>query len=286
MPVSVVVLTYNESRRIRDCLESVRWADEIVVVDGFSTDDTVAIAREFTGKVYSSDLLGPQKPGGYSDQRNFALEKTTAPWVFFLDADERCTPELADEIRRTLVPSLPEEVTAFRLRRKEFFFGVHSPHTHGSSWLVRLVRRDKARWNGKAVHEGVETCGEIRSLESKILHFSKDSIADYLTTQNRYTSLEVEQLTRSGTPLLRHPLWECFRTFCNIYIYKGAYREGAFGLVMAVFFANYSFSTWAKHWESEMKAGRLSSDRPHFPVLESLAAILHTVWTTLRPPRD
>jgi len=286
MPVSVVVLTYNESSRVRDCLESVRWADEIVVVDGFSTDDTVAIAKEFTGKVLLSDLLGPKNPGGYSEQRNFALQNVTSPWVFFIDADERCTPELANEIQKVLASPPPDDVTAFQVRRKEFFFGVYSEYTHGSGWLVRLLRTDRVRWNDRMVHEGIVTSGSIRQLQGKLLHYSKDSIADYLATQNRYTSLEALELEKKNAPLHRRPLFDSVRTFCNLYLYKGAYREGAFGLIMSVFFASYSFQVWAKHWESEMKSGRIPPTDPRFRFLELVAAALRSVWITVRPPRD
>ncbi len=286
MPVTVVVLTFNESHRLRDCLESVRWADEIVVVDGFSTDDTVAIAKEFTGKVLLSDRLGPRNPGGYSDQRNFALQNVTSPWAFFIDADERCTPELSEEIQKTLADQPPPDVTAYQIRRKEFFFGVHSPYTHGSGWLVRLLRTDRVQWNDRLVHEGIVTTGSVRQLQGMLLHYSKDSIADYLATQNRYTSLEAQELAKQNALLLRRPLFESFRTFCNMYVYKGAYREGAFGLIMSVFIGSYTFQTWAKHWESDLKAGRLPATNPRFYALEALAAALRSVWIRLRPPRD
>lgn len=286
MRVAAVILTFNEAARVRDCLESVRWADEIVVVDGFSTDGTPAVALEYTDKVFSSDRLGPKNPGGYSDQRNFALENVTAPWAFFIDADERCAPGLAAEIRQALDGGPGDDVAAFKMRRKEYFFGVHTPYTHGSGWLVRLVRTDRARWNGRLVHEGIEAAGAIRPLQGMLLHYSKDSVADYLATLNRYTSLEAQELARKGAPLLRHPLFESFRTFCNLYIYKGAYREGAFGLIMSVFLANYTFQTWSKHWEAEMKSGRIPATGPRCRALEFVAAALRSAWIALRPPRD
>jgi len=177
-------------------------------------------------------------------------------------------------------------VTAYQIRRKEFFFGVHSPYTHGSGRLVRLVRTDQVRWNDRLVHEGISTSGTVGELQGLLLHYSKDSIADYLATQNRYTSLEVQEMAKLGTPLSRRPLFESFRTFCNMYVYKGAYREGAFGLIMSAFIASYTFQTWAKHWEAEMKAGRLSAANPRFRVLEFLAAALRRIWIALRPPQD
>ena len=286
MKVAVVVLAYNESKVLRACLESLRWADEIVVVDGFSTDETVSIAREFTDKVFLSDRLGPKNPGGYSDQRNFALQNVRSPWAFFIDADERCTEELAAEIRKTITDGPAAEVTAYQVRRKEYFFGVHSPYTHGSGWLVRLLRTDSARWNDRLVHEGIVTSGTVSQLREMLIHYSKESISDYLATLNRYTSLEALELEKAKTPLSPRPLFESFRTFCNLYVYKGAYREGAFGLMMSVFLANYTFQTWSKHWELEMKAGRIPPTKPGFPVLEFIAAALRKVWILLRPPKD
>ena len=285
MRIAAIILTFNEAARIRDCLESIRWVDEIIVVDGFSTDATVSIAKEFTDKVLLSDRLGPQNPGGYSDQRNYALQNVTAPWAFFIDADERCTPELATEIRKALEDPA-HDVTAYQVRRKEFFFGVHSPYTHGSGWLVRLLRTDGARWNDRLVHEGIVTSGIVRQLSGELLHYSKDSISDYLVTLNRYTTLEALELEKTKTPLSRRPLFESFRTFCNLYIYKGAYREGAFGLIMSIFRAGYTFEIWAKHWELEMKSGRIRSTDPRSRILEAAAAMLRSAWITLRPPRD
>ncbi len=95
----MLYLQREATRLRRRCLESVAWCDEIIVVDGHSTDSTVALAKEFTDKIYLSDLLGPKNPGGFAAQRNFALEQTSADWVFFLDADEQFTPELAEEVR-------------------------------------------------------------------------------------------------------------------------------------------------------------------------------------------
>lgn len=286
MKITAIILTYNEAHRIAPCLQSISWVDDILVVDGFSTDGTQQLARDHGAKVIESDLLGPKNPGGYAAQRAFALDQAKADWVLFLDADERCTPELSQEIRTTVEDAKDDDVAAYQVRRKEFYWGVHTEFTHGSGWLVRLVRPGGARWSDRLVHEGLETSGSIRQLQGKLLHYSKDSIHDYLATQNRYTSLEAQELEKCHKPLGRHPLLDSFRTFCNIYIYKGAYREGAFGLVMSVFFASYTFQTWAKYWESELKSGRLTAPNPRFRPLEILAAFLHHAWTTLRPPRN
>jgi glycosyltransferase involved in cell wall biosynthesis len=285
MKVSAIILTYNEEARIKDCLASATWCDEVVVVDGYSTDNTVAVAREYTDKVFLSDRLGPSKPGGFAEQRNFGLEQASGDWVFFLDADERFTPELGKEIRERLEKGIPPDVTIFRVRRREYYFGVYTPYTHGEAWQTRMLRRGKAKWDTRLVHEGLLTEGKTDSLDGYILHFSKDSIYDYLATQNRYTSLEAEQAVADGLPMPKSPFPGFTRTFLNLYVYKGSYREGAFGLIMSMFFAQYNFLCWAKRWELEMKAGRIKPDQPRVAWIEKIASVLSAIWLRISPPR-
>jgi glycosyltransferase involved in cell wall biosynthesis len=285
MKVSAVILTYNEEVRIKDCLASATWCDEVIVVDGYSTDNTVEIARQFTDKVFLSDRLGPTKPGGFADQRNYGLEQSTCDWVFYLDADEHFTPELATEVRKRLQDGIPADITIFRVRRREHYFGVYTPYTHGEAWQTRMLRRGAARWDTRLVHEGLITEGKTESLNGYLLHFSKDSISDYLATQNRYTSLEAEQAVADGAPMPKSPLRGIIHTFLNLYVYKGSYREGAFGLIMSLFFAQYYFLCWAKRWELEMKAGRIKPDQPRLRGLERLAAFLSFIWQKKSPPR-
>jgi glycosyltransferase involved in cell wall biosynthesis len=283
---AVAVLTYNEETRLRDCLLSAAWASEVVVVDGYSTDATVSVAREFTDRVLLSDRLGPKNPGGYAEQRNFALEQASEPWVFFLDADERFTPALAQELQRLFATGISDQISAFRVRRKEYYFGVYTPYTHGEAWQTRMVRKGRSRWDNRLVHEGLVVDGEEASLDGYILHYSKDSISDYLTTQNRYTSLEATQAGRDGEPLPRSPWKGMIKTFLNLYIYKGSYREGAFGLIMSILFAQYNFLCWAKRWEIETKAGKLPPAQPRSTVVEFAASILHRIWRAASPGRD
>jgi glycosyltransferase involved in cell wall biosynthesis len=284
--ISVAVLTYNEASRLPACLESAAWCDELIVVDGFSTDDSVAIAQQFTNKVYVSDRLGPKNPGGFSDQRNYALELATSEWVFFLDADERFTPELVREIQSTCERDISEDVGAFRVRRREHFFGIYTPYTHGESWLVRMLRRKNSHWNGRLVHEGVSFEGQLESFVEPILHYSKDSIADYVATQNRYTTLEAQQAALDNLHLPGSPLFGMLRTFLNIYIYKGGYREGAFGLIMSLLFAQYFFLCWAKRWEIAVKAERLPSSAPRNVNFERGCALLSWLWNKISPAKS
>ena len=148
-----------------------------------------------------------------------------------------------------------------------------------------MIRKGKVKWDSRLVHEGLVTEGRTDSLDGYILHFSKDSIYDYLATQNRYTSLEAEQAVADGLPLPKSPFSGLIRTFLNLYFYKGSYREGAFGLIMSLFFAQYNFLCWAKRWELEMKAGRIKPDQPRVGWIEKIAGILSSIWLRISPPR-
>jgi len=275
---SVIVLTYNEAHRLRPCLESVAWADEIVVVDGGSTDETREVAGEFTPHVYVSDLLGPDKPGGFSDQRNFALGKASGDWVFFLDADERATPELAAEIQKRLLCGPDEGHTVYRLRRREHFFGVYSPHTHGLSWMTRIVRRGQAKYDGRLVHEGLIYDGTMGDLQSQMLHFSKDTVAQYVATMNRYTSLEAEEAVRKGEPLARTPWRGMIHAFCYRYFHMGSYREGTFGLLMSLMLTFYSYLSWAKHWELAKNVGQVPGESRPSVATAVTSGIVRGAW--------
>lgn len=255
--LSVIVLTYNEASRLLPCLESVTWADEIIVVDGGSTDKTVEIAEKFTFHVYVSTLLGPDNPGGFSDQRNFALGKASGDWVLFLDADERVTPELAKEIQTRILFGASATHPVYDIRRKEHFFGIYSPHTHGQAWQARLLRRGYAKWDGRRVHEGLIFEGTTGVLHQYIQHFSKETVAHYVSTMNRYTSLEAEEAVKNNQPLARTPWRGMIHAFCYRYFHLGSYREGTFGLVMSLMFGFYSYLSWTKHWELCKNAGSI-----------------------------
>jgi glycosyltransferase involved in cell wall biosynthesis len=276
--ISAIVLTYNEAKRLGPCLESLLWADETIVVDSFSTDDTVQVARCYTSLVYRSDLLGPDKPGGYSDQRNFAMGKATGDWLLYVDADERVTPALAVEIRAAVSASGSAGPAAFRMRRRENFFGVATHFTHGPSWQTRLVRRDAGQWNSRAVHEQLRVEGAVSDLNEYLQHYSKDSIAQYVETMNRYTSLEAAEAFKKKRRPPRSPLPGMMRNFLQRFIYLESYREGAFGLLMSVMFGFYSYLTWAKHWELAKNAGVAPAESRPGMFTRFIAAGLHGAW--------
>ena len=190
--ISVLILTRNEEQDLPECLDSVAWSDDVFVFDSFSTDRTAEVAREHRVNFVQ------RKFDGYSTQRNAALD--TLPfrydWIFILDADERPTPELAEEMRRS-VGSVRPEINGFRIRRRDFLDGTWLKHAQISPYYIRLVRRGKAQYT-REINEVLEVEGEIRELKSPLDHFPfSKGIAHWVSKHNTYSTMEA-QVVASG----------------------------------------------------------------------------------------
>ena len=239
--LSVSIITLNEEEKIRDTLESVKWADEIVVIDSGSTDVTLDICREYTDKVYSN------KWPGFVAQKNFATDKATHRWILSIDADERVTPELAEEIKQEL--SSPS-ADAYAIPRRVFYLGRWIDH---SGWYpdckVRLFDREKCRWEGAQVHETVKVNGRTAYLKGDLTHYTFDSIEDHIKTMNSYTSLAAHEYKKdrpiSKTDLAFRPLF----TFFKSYFLKKGYKDGTPGFIISAAAACHVFLKYAKTWE-------------------------------------
>lgn len=242
--ISAFVLTKNEEHNIRECLESLKWVDEIVVVDSGSIDRTVEIAKEFTDKVIF------HKWEGFRGQRTFALQTVTGDWVICLDADERVTPQLRDEILRELSR---EEIPCdgFEVRRKAYYLGRWIKH---SGWypdyLLRVFRKDRVRNEGVDPHDYFVVDGGTKRLSGEILHYSYRSISEHLRAIDSLTTISAEQKLRSGVrfPLLRmllHPPAKFFRTF----FLKLGFLDGVQGFIISVLGSYYVFLKYAKLYE-------------------------------------
>jgi len=188
--LSVIIITKNEALNIRECLESVKWADEIVVVDSGSTDDTIAICREFTPLVYSHDWPG------FGMQKNRALDYASKDWVLSLDADERITPELRDEITRTLELG---EMDGYFIPRLSQFCGKF---IHHSGWypdyVLRLFKRNVGRFSDSLVHERVLLTGPTEQFKNPILHYSYLTVDDVERKVEHYSSAAAQQMWQAG----------------------------------------------------------------------------------------
>lgn len=241
--LSVTIITRDEASDIAAALESVRWADEIVVIDSGSTDDTVAIARRYTDRVCSREWPG------YAAQKNVAASLASHNWILSLDADERVTPELAQEIR-TRLDSEPSEA-AFRIPRVTRHLGrwIRSTDWY-PDYQPRLYHKQRARWTGAYVHETVTADGAVGTLTHDLQHYAYRDISDHLDTINRYTSLAARQMHEHGRRagllhLVAHPPL----AFLRNYVAKGGFRDGSVGLVISLMNAYYVFLKFAKLWE-------------------------------------
>ena len=243
MPVTATVITFNEAANIQAALESLSWADEIIVVDSESTDDTVAIARKFTDKV----LARPWP--GYIAQKNFAAEQASHDWVFSLDADERVTPALADEIRQRL--STTSSVSGYRVPRVTFHLGRWMRSTDWyPDYQLRLYDRRRARWAGKYVHESVKADGEVEDLRGELQHYAYRDLSHHFQTMDRYTTLAARQMFEEGRragifDLVVHPP----AAFLRNYVLRRGFTDGVPGLIVSAMNARYVGLKFAKLWE-------------------------------------
>jgi glycosyltransferase involved in cell wall biosynthesis len=245
LPVSVYVLTYNNRRTIERCLESLRWAEELVIVDSFSTDRTYELCQQYTDKAYQQEWKG------HRDQYQFAANLTTKDWIMFVDADEEVPPELAGEIR-TELSRMPNAFDGFFVYRRTSYLGRWIRY---GGWYpdgeIRLYRRDKGRWEG-GLHAKVVVDGKVGTLKNQYLHYTYRDISDQIRTIDKYSQIAAEDLVREGKKfslfkLLFHPPFR----FIKEYLFKSGFRDGLPGLIIIASTMYYVFIKYAKLWELE-----------------------------------
>jgi glycosyltransferase involved in cell wall biosynthesis len=244
--LSVAIITFNEEANIRRTLESVKWADEIIVVDSGSTDKTSAICREYTDKVMHQAWLG------FSRQKNLAIENTSHDWVLSLDADEPIEPALAEEIRGII--SSPDSLDGYRIPRKTFFLGKQMRH---GGWYpdynLRLFRRGKGKFEDRAVHEAIKVDGTIGNTRHALFHYAYPDLASYLSSINKYSSLAVSVMAEKGIDGFKagwvNILCRPVLTFLLKYFIRLGFLDGKRGLVLNLFHSYYVFAKYAKAWE-------------------------------------
>ena len=241
--LSVVVITLNEEDRIQECLASVTWADEIIVVDAGSGDKTVALAREFTDHV----MIRPWE--GFAAQKNFGIERATGEWVLSLDADEQVEAALRDEIAAVLAN--PGAHVGFRIARRNIMWGRWIRHGRlYPDWQLRLFRRGRGRFVERAVHESVTVDGPVGRLTRALLHHSYRDVSDFLRRADRYSTLAAEEWARGGEPFRRHQLVTApLGRFLSMYVLHRGFLDGWRGFLLAVLYAYYVFVRSAKIWE-------------------------------------
>ncbi len=250
IPISVIVITKNEAHNIDECLRSVEWSDDIVVVDAESKDATVEIAKIHTEKVFIKPWLG------FAAAKQFAVEETKYDWILWLDADERVTQELAIEIQRRIEKN-PKEA-AFTAARRAYFLHRWIKH---SGWypgrVPRLFHKQRAEFNDAAVHEGLNIHGKIGELKNDLLHFTDPNLYHYVTKFNRYTSLASNDLLKNGKSFKKSdiPVRPCWQ-FIKMYFLRRGFLDGTQGLLLAMLSSAYVFTKYAKLWEKQFISRR------------------------------
>jgi len=243
--LSAYIIAKNEARDLPGCLESLKGlADQVIVVDDESTDNTVILAKDWGAKVYSRKL------DGFGKQKQFALDQCTGDWVLSIDADERVTPELSREIKAIL--SQGADADGYYVSRKMYFLGHRLRFGGvGKDWVLRFFRRDKGRYLPIEIHEQVSVDGPVHRLTGALDHYSYASIDEYLAKIPGYTALAARQRWEAGArfTVLYHlrPLWELFSRV----ILKGAWLDGQAGLLYAALSAHAAWLRCIKLWDME-----------------------------------
>lgn len=272
VPVTVMVFTRDEEIHLPSCLDALRWADDVIVIDSFSEDRTREIAVERGARFFQNQFTG------FGTQRNWAIANT-APrhdWILILDADERVTPELADEIERVVARS-PDDVGAYRLKRRFYMWGRWLRHSSlYPNWVVRLIHRDRVQYVDRGHAETQTVRGRILELEQDLIDENLRSIDDWFERQNRYARKEAEyELANEASvrgwgqlfsrdPLLRRaavkrlswrmPLRPVFY-FLYAYFWRSGFRDGRDGLVFCFMKALYQGMIVVKKYDARRLAG-------------------------------
>lgn len=249
MRLSVIVLTLNVKDVLGGCLDSVKWVDEIIVVDSCSRDQTLKIARSFTSKIFSHELTS------FAAQRNWGWKKARGDWVFYVDADERVSRQLRQEIEKTIAQDSPEQ-SAYRMPRANYVLGKRA--SHGGFWpdyVTRLFKKeDFKKWQGK-IHESPQFAGELGTLKEPLVHLAHRSIQEGVVKSARWTRMEAELFAKTGHPpvtwwrLLKVMVWE----FGYRYLRLQGFRDGFVGFLEAFIQAWNRFLVYTQLWEMQQK---------------------------------
>jgi glycosyltransferase involved in cell wall biosynthesis len=231
--IAAIIITKNEAKNIAACIESVLWTDEIIVLDCGSTDETVAICKQYATKVKVSQTDWP----GFGKQKNRALATATSAWVLSIDADERVTPQLKQEILKALETT---SYVAYKIPRLTYFGGKPIKYCFGNKndAPIRLAKKNFCKFSDDAIHEKIIVNGAIGKLENKLDHFSFNSIEEVINKMNSYSTIGAIKLydTKKQTNYTKaflHALW----AFTKIYILKRGFLDGGAGFIIA--FSNF-----------------------------------------------
>jgi len=244
--ITALIPTYNEERNILECLESVRWADEILVVDSFSTDRTVEIAGNLGARITQREY------GSHASQRNWAIPQASHPWVLLLDADERCSPDLQQEIRAILEKGPDYKLN--KIHRWNYFLGHLQRHGDwGNDWVIRFFHRDIACFEEcGSFHGEIQASEPIDRLMNPIFHYPYQNLDEYFIKFNRYTTDGAFHLLNQGKKfstldLVARPLWRFIRS----YFLRLGFLDGVAGFIVCALAGMYVFVKYSKLWAED-----------------------------------
>jgi glycosyltransferase involved in cell wall biosynthesis len=250
--LSVVIIVKNEASNIKDCLESVQWADDIIVVDDMSTDRTVEIAKEYTNRIFS------RKMDVEGRHRNWAQAQATNVWVLNLDADERVTPKLKEELINTIAN--PFEFSAFSIPRRNYIGDYWVKHGgFYPSAQLRLFKKENFRWEEDEIHPRAVLHGSCGHLKGDIVHYSYKNFEHFLNKVNGQTTLEAAKWFREKRKIgIGKALWRAWDRFSRTYFTKQGYKDGYIGFMAAFLAGLYQLLSYAKYVELKNKNSKPS----------------------------
>ncbi|ADV47657.1 glycosyltransferase family 2 protein [Cellulophaga sp. E16_2] len=241
--ITSLLITYNEEKFIKKFIESMSFADELIIIDSFSSDQTVAIIKEYPNvKLYQRVF------DDFSSQKNYAIEKASNDWIIFFDADEEITPLLKEEIMNT-IELAPNEV-AFWVYRTTYYMGKLIKHSGlQNDKVIRLFKKEECRYNGNLVHEEIKANGTVGKLKNKINHYSYKGIDDIFRKRNKYANLQAIKLFEKGKkPNLFHFIIKPAFRFFSHYILKKGFLDGFQGFMIAYVYGYTVFMRYVKLW--------------------------------------
>ncbi len=257
--ISAVILTKNEEKNITECLKTLQWCDEIIIIDDYSEDGTVKKINNERDRAFGERSLLSQSEikifehhlnRNFAAQRNFGLEKATGEWILFMDADERVSEQLREEILKQVQNDKQQKFVGFYLKRKDFLFGRGLNHGEtGNIKFLRLAEKGSGKWV-RAVHETWQVRGKISELENPLLHYPHQTIKEFLEDINFYTDLNAQTFYQQGVradslQILVYPAAK----FVKDYFLKLGFLDGLPGLLSAILMSFHSFLTRAKLWQ-------------------------------------
>jgi glycosyltransferase involved in cell wall biosynthesis len=244
LPISLVIITFNEEAHIERCIRSAPFVDDIIVVDSFSTDRTVEIATSLGARVFN------EKWKGFGPQKAFAAEQAKNPWILSLDADEALSSELSHEIQQKFSTLDPQ--AGYLVPRRSFY--LNRWISHGGwypDYQLRMFNKEQSQWNSAGLHEKVEVKRQLKFLRD-LHHYVFDDLHDQVQTNNRYSGLGAQALAERGRKFSYiHLLTKPPTKFVETYFFKAGFLDGIPGFLISVSAAYSVFLKWAKLWEIE-----------------------------------